>query len=60
MEVDYGLLGVLLAVEVAAMFLAAFVIGVVLRWASNWKHARSRRRRGMRPARELIEELERR
>ena len=60
MKVDYGLLGVILAAEIAAMLVAAFAIGVILRSASNWKHARSRLRRDARPARELIEQAARR
>lgn len=60
MDVDFGLLGVLLAAEVAAMLLAAFVIGAVLRWVSDWKHGQSRSRKASRPAREIIDDAARR
>ena len=50
-EVGYGLLRVILAAEVVAS-----VIGAILQWVSSWQHARSRRRRGSRAARELIEQ----
>lgn len=54
MGVDFGLLGLLLAVAVTALFAAAFAIGVVYRWLAEWKQGRSKRRATRRPAREVL------
>jgi hypothetical protein len=59
MDVDFGLLGLLLAVAVAALFLAAFVIGVVLRWLADLRRTRAQRRRFTRPAQKTIERARR-
>ncbi|MBN9739522.1 hypothetical protein DMP23_00320 [Amycolatopsis sp. A1MSW2902] len=55
---DIGMLGVALVAEVAAIAVAAYVIGVAIKWASKFKHARQRqkRQRRQRIACRLVEE----
>jgi len=60
MDVDFGLLGLLLVAEIVAIPLAAFVIGVVLRWVSDWRHGRSPAHGKPRPISEVIRRVTRR